>query len=80
MDALQKAVLAVELLAERFGLDPVFLEALRVQSGQPFERLAQQNQAMADVLWEVAQATQPSPPTPLPEGEGGEDRGRGEEE
>jgi hypothetical protein len=77
MDALQKAVLAMEILAERFGLDPIYLEALRTQSGDPFARLTQQNQAMADVLWEIAKGEMPSPPTPLPGGEGSKTGGEG---
>jgi len=55
MDALQKAVRAVEQLTGLLGLDPVYLEALMVQSGDPAARLQQQNEAMADALWAVAE-------------------------
>lgn len=55
MDALQKAVLAVETLTGLLGLDSVYLEALMVQSGDPAARLQQQNEAMADALWAVAE-------------------------
>ena len=55
MDTLQKAVLAVERLTVAFGLDQIYLEALMVQSGDPAARLRQQNEAMADALWAVAE-------------------------
>jgi len=55
MDALPKAVLAVEQLTRMLGLNPVYLEALMVQSGDPAARLRQQNEAMADALAAVAE-------------------------
>jgi len=61
MDALQKAVVAVEKLTVVLGMDQIYLEALMVQSGDPAARLQQQNEAMADALGAVAEHLEQQP-------------------
>ncbi len=68
MDALPKAVVAVEKLTRMLGLNPVYLEALMVQSGDPAARLRQQNEAMADALAAVAETLETTGNEPEREG------------